>query len=154
MPGFTVYLINIQSVISQVKRAKLASELELHRPDILGLNETFLDDSVRVLDIVGYSLVSRKDRPCPSAGTLNRGGIALYRRCGGLLVTHLEDSKIAERSWHIVHSDVGGVLLGLWYRPPGSPHSHIESFDAELERLSEGMFGTLVVGDLNIWHKA
>ena len=39
------------------------------------------------------------------------------------------------------------------YRPPGSPHSHMETLDVELERLSEGMVGMLCVGDINIWHK-
>ena len=29
----------------------------------------------------------------------------------------------------------------------------MSSFDGELERLAVGMAGSLVVGDLNIWHK-
>ncbi len=152
--GFTVYFINIQSIISAVKRASLAAELERLSPDIVGLNETWLDSSVSQLEIPGYTLVSRRDRPKTSVGKLNHGGIALYHRCGGILVTHLEDSTIAERSWHVVHTDVGGLLLGLWYRPPGSAHCHIESVDSEMERLGEGMIGTLLVGDINVWHKA
>ena len=151
--GFTVYFINIQSIISAAKRAHLSAELEKYDPDVLALNETWLDSTVASLDIPGYTLVSRRDRPHTSVGRLNHGGIALYRRSEGLLVTHLEDSKTAERAWHVVHTDVGGVLLGVWYRPPGSSHNHIETFDAELERLREGMVGTLVVGDLNVWHK-
>ena len=151
--GFTVFFINIQSINSPLKRAALAAELERLTPDILGLNETWLDSSVENLDIPGYELVSRRDRPSSRVGKLNHGGVALYRRRGGILVTHLEDSSIAERSWHVVHADVGGLLLGLWYRPPASSHAHIESFDSELERLGEGMIGSLVVGDVNVWHK-
>ena len=64
-----------------------------------------------------------------------------------------EDSKVAERSWHVIHADLGAVLLGAWYRPPGSPHNHIGTLDSELELLSVCMVGSLVVGDINVWHK-
>ena len=78
----------------------------------------------------------------------------MYSRVSGILIAHLEDSVIAERSWHTIHTDLGGILFGTWYRPPGSPHNHIVSLDGELERLSAGMIGCLVMGDLNIWHKS
>ena len=107
----------------------------------------------QVLSLANYSLVSRRDRPNSKAGKLNHGGVAVYSRDGSILVTHIEDSVVAERSWHTIHTDLGGVLFGAWYRPPGSPHSHIESLDTELELLSVGMIGSLVVGDVNIWHK-
>ena len=32
--------------------------------------------------------------------------------------TAVGDSAAAERSWHVVHSNRGPLLLGLWYRPP------------------------------------
>ena len=85
---------------------------------------------------------------------LNHGGIALYARCGGILVTHLQHSTVAERSWHVIHSDVGGILLGLWYRPPGAGANDIESFEDELSRLSIDTIGALVIGDMNIWQKS
>ena len=98
--------------------------------------------------------VSQRDRPDSKVGMLNHGGVALCYRVGSILVTHLEDSKIAERSWHIIHTDLGGILFGVWYHPPGSPHSHIESLDGELDCLSTGMLGTLTMGDVNIWHRS
>ena len=146
-------LLNVRSAYSDCKRAELSAQLELHSPDILGLNETWLDPSVVHLHIPSYSLVSRRDRPNSSVGMLNHGGIALYRRNNGIMITHLEDSVVAERSWHVIHTDVGSILLGLWYRPPGSPACHIDSFGTELIKLREGFAGTLVIGDLNIWHK-
>ena len=152
--GFTFFLVNIRSANNPVKKALLAADLEKFTPDILGLNETWLDSSTESLDFPGYCCVSRRDRPNATVGKLNHGGIALYRRIGGVSVTHLENSTVAERSWHVVHTDVGGILLGLWYRPPGSDHSHITTLDAELERLSEGMIGTLLIGDINVWHKS
>ena len=61
----------------------------------------------------------------------NYGGIALYSRGGGILVIHLAHSAVAERSWHVAHADIGGILLGLWYRPPGADARDISSFDNE-----------------------
>ena len=151
--GFTVLLLNIRSVNSHEKRAMLSAHLERFTPDILALNETWLDASVAKVDIPGYQLVSRRDRPTTSVGKANHGGVSVYSLVGRVLVTHLEDSPVAERSWHIIHTDVGGVLFAAWYRAPGSPHNHINSFNGELERLSVGMVGNLVVGDINIWHK-
>ena len=85
---------------------------------------------------------------------LNHGGIALYARCGGIFVKHLQHSAVAERSWHVIHSDVGGILLGLWYRPPGAGANDIESFEDELSRLSIDTIGALVIGDMNILQKS
>ncbi len=118
------------------------------------MTEIWLDDSIEKLDIPGYQLVSRRDREKTRVSGLNHGGIALYSRVGGILVTHLEDSRVAERSWHVIHTDVGGILLCLWYRPPGADASEITSFDDELTRLSVDTIGALVVGDMNIWQKS
>ena len=153
MLGFSILQVNIQSINSHIKRAMLSAQLERFEPDILVLNETWLDGSVSSIDIANYCLVSRRDRPNSKVGKLNHGGVAVFSRVGSILVTHMEDSKVAERSWHIIHTDLGGVLLGAWYRPPGSPHTHISTLDSELELLSVGMIGSIVVGDINIWHK-
>ena len=53
---------------------------------------------------------------------------------------------------NIVHTDIGGGFLAAWYRPPGNPQNHIDSFNTELEQLSAGLAGCLVVSDLNVWH--
>ena len=151
--GFNVLVFNIRSINAREKRALLSARLERFEPEILALTETWLDASVPALQIPNYVCVSRRDRPDSKVGKLNHGGIAVYSRVGSILVTHLEDSKTAERSWHTIHTDLGGILFAVWYRPPGSDHGHISSFDGELERLAVGMAGSLVVGDLNIWHK-
>ena len=92
----------------------LSAHLERFDPDILALNETWLEESVARVDIPNYQLVSRRDRPTSKVGKSNYSGVAVYNRIGIVLVTHLEDSKVAERSWHIVHTDIGGVLLAAW----------------------------------------
>ena len=120
------------------------------KPDILCLNETWLNDSTPRLSITGYEQVSRKDRPQQVVTEFNHGGIAVFRRAHSILITHVEDSTIAERSWHTLHTDLGPILVGLWYRPPSSPDDHILFFRVELERLMPTTVGCIVFGDLNI----
>ena len=81
----------MRSINSKTKQAELSVHLELHQPDILGITESWLDESTPDLAIPNYSLVSRRDRPGHVAGTMNHGGILLYSRIGGIMVTHLED---------------------------------------------------------------
>ena len=82
----------------------------------MGITETFLDASTKTLALVGYELVSRLDR---RIGFPKSGGIALFVREEFVdRLVHVADSEIRERSWHVLHSDIGPVLLGLWYRPP------------------------------------
>ena len=146
-------LYNMRSVNSKEKQAELYTHLNNFVPDVLAMTETWLDESTSKLSIPNYDLVSRRDRPGCVAGELNHSDIAVYRHRGGISLTHLEDSELAERSWQSIHTNVGPLLLGLWYRPPGSPRSHIETLNYELNRLTPEAIGTIVIGDMNIWHK-
>ena len=76
MLGFSILHVNIQSINSHIKRAMLSAQLERFEPDILVLNETWLDGSVSSIDIANYCLVSRRDRPNSKVGKLNHGGVA------------------------------------------------------------------------------
>ena len=58
--GFTVLFVNIRSVIYAEKRALLCAQLSEHSPDIVGLTETWLDASVKSLEIIGYIQIPRK----------------------------------------------------------------------------------------------
>ena len=68
-------------------------------------------------------------------------------------VTLCEHSADYERSWLTIHSEIGPILLGVWYRPPvrGEVGSII-SCEREWRRLSSEHVATLVVGDLNVHH--
>ena len=151
--SFTVLLLNVQSLNSAQKLAELTCYLEQHQPTLLALNETWLDPSTPNLVVPNYELVARRDRAGWRPGTLNHGGVALYKLAGSLTVTHLEDSETAERQWFSVHTDLGPALLGVWYRPPDAQTQQTETLDGELEKLSSGHFATYLVGDLNVWHK-
>ena len=125
-------------------RLELNAKLELHQPDLLALNETQLNDSTPILDIPGYIAVSRRDRPVDKEKARSYGGILVYRRVQSLLISHIEDSTSAERSWHLIHTDLGPILFCNWYRPLGAPSSQIDTFRQEFNRLSVGASGVLV----------
>ena len=84
--GLSCVLLHVQSIISNEKRAMLSAHVELFKPDILVLNETWLDGSVASLVLANYSLVSRRDRPNSKVGKLNHCGVAVYSRVGSMLV--------------------------------------------------------------------
>lgn len=126
---------------------ELYVRLRILGPDLIALTETWLDDSVASVNIPGYFSVSRRDRNDGRQG----GGIALYAAERTRYMGHI-DSIDAERSWHIIHADVGPILLGVWYRPPDAPDVHTTSLAAELQRLSKGMVGTIVEGDMYTHH--
>ena len=82
---------------------------------LVGITETWLDESVSTPSLAGYTLISRLDRRDGRQG----GGVMLFARSDAAhTVVHIADSLESERSWHIFHSDTGPVSICLWYRPP------------------------------------
>ena len=70
-------------------------------------------------------------------------------------IVHVGDSDNAERSWHILHTNNGAVLLGVWYRPPAPGQiQSIESLETEMEKYCEGTVGSVLVGDMNVHERA
>ena len=66
---------------------------------------------------------------------------------------HIGDSAVHERSWFIIHSDQGGILLSLWYRRPARDDTEsITSLYEEFDSFSEGNIRTIIMGDMNV-HK-
>ena len=83
-------------------------------PAIVGMTETWLDDQTKHVQFDGYELISRRDRVQSSPSKHNYGGIQLYRRNDGPLATFLNDSDTGERNWHVLHTTISPILLGLW----------------------------------------
>ena len=62
----------------------------------------------------------------------------------------LHTSITCERAWHTIHSDIGPILLAVWYRPPAAGEVvSISSFEDELNNLRESRVGVILVGDLS-----
>ena len=123
--------LNVQGFLSSI--AEIQVMLDDTKPEIVCLTETHLQQYIKMPILHGYTLVSRLDRRTDQK------------------VVHVGDSKTAERSWHILHTNSGAVLLGVWYRPPARGEiASIRSLEEEFEEFGEGTVGTVLVGDMNV----
>ena len=86
----TIMLINIRSIRS--KTAELVGRLEVIKPDILCITETWLDSSSAHFVLPGYDFNSRRDRDDGRIG----GGVAAYVRSGLGILCHSVSSDSAE----------------------------------------------------------
>jgi hypothetical protein len=120
-------------------------------PDVVCVNETFLDKGVEDVQLEGYLVVGRRDRSYSGD----------ERRCGGIIVfarTEIAEhvslmsmSDSSERMWILMHTHLGPYLLCCWYRPPlpGEVQSILD-FEAEYNQLKDGALGMVLIGDLNL----
>jgi len=120
----------------------------MYDPHVLFIQETWLNKSIEMIKITNYVLLSRRDRSDED----NRGGIIAYVRSDVHNVVHLFNSSEAERSWHLIHTDVGTYAMANWYRPGVAEENVLQTFRQELEEIVSQNLGTLVTGDLNIHH--
>ena len=118
---------------------------------MLLLQETWLGDSVEEVALQGYVLIGRLDRVFgPKRGC---GGVAIFMRSDVSNMALLEHCEQAERSWAILHTNIGAFLLGNWYRAPDDDGLSMDSLSSELDRLRVGCVGVILVGDVNIHHR-
>ena len=147
----TVLFLNIRGFVSH--HIELQAYLRIcGMPSIVGITETLLDASTTTIVLAGYELVSRLDR---RIGFPKSGGIALFVRSELVdRLVHVADSEMHERSWHILHSDIGPLLFGLWYRPPcyGEIQSIVDLED-ELQKWAFDSIGCVICGDMNVHNK-
>ena len=128
-----VFGINIQGFFSSC--AELVARLRMTKvkPTLIYLNKTFLNKEKA--EIEGYELVGRRDRD----DERKFGGVAVFAQ--SLLadsLTLMKTSKVHERVWIVVNSDLGPFVIGVWYRPPepGETDS-IDSLREEWHELSK-----------------
>ena len=151
---FTLLHCNVNG-FTQKRRGELHAHLaSLNYPTFVALNETKLDQSTESLTLDNYVLVSRRDRQEGQRPTKTRhgGGVALFARtdCASTVVL-LEHSGTHERSWHLVHTALGPLLLCVWYRPPKQGEtSSVDTLEEEWLRHCTSAVGTVIVGDLNV----
>ena len=119
-------------------------------PNYVAVTESWLDKGTEDIKLAGYKLVSRRDRR--NMVRTDRGGIALYARDGfDTSIVHVANSEADERSWHIIHSDMGPICACVWYRRPNPGEvESVQRFEAELQQYSEDCVATIVVGDINV----
>ena len=142
-----IYSVNIRCILD--KLVELQYQVDQITPQIVFVQETWLDASVENVPLHNYTCISRKDRSVSD----NRGGVITFARDDLGDLVFLENSPVAERSWHILHTDAGDFLFANWYRPGSSDASHIEFLQVELDRHIPSCIGCVVAGDMNIHHQ-
>ena len=145
--SITVLFLNIRGFVSHHIELEAYARIQ-GLPGIIGMTETLLDPSTEKY-IAEYALVSRLGRRVVNT---KGGGIALFAREDvASHIVHVGDSEKFERSWFILHADLGPILLGLWYRPPAYREiASVLALGDEYRSISHMSFATIIVGDLNV----
>ena len=144
----TFLLCNVRCLLGKLgELSVLAARVDAH---IVFLNETWLDSSTEHVSLPGYCVLSRRDR----SNEPNRGGIAAFVRNDVSNAVFVSHSNVAERSWHIIHRDSGGIAVANWYRPPQCPDNSITSLRDEMNEMSPMAESFVVLGDMNIHHRS
>ena len=128
---------------------ELCFQLELHRPHVVCIQETWLDETHPEISMPGYEVCSRRDR---HEGA-NRGGIITFKRSDFNGLVHISNSKDEERSWHFLKVGIDTILLANWYRPGASVHDGFATLYTEMGEYFQEVIGVVLMGDLNIHHK-
>ena len=141
-------MTNARSILNKFN--ELQSLVAQHRPSIIGITESWLDDNIcdSEIQLSGYN-VFRNDR-CGSRG----GGVLLYVH-KSLMCTPSEKLKAVrmdESLWYLVSlSKNTTLLIGLIYRSPTSVESNnsklLEIFQIISQQYSHTQL--LLMGDFN-----
>ena len=144
-----IWSINARKLLR--RRAELEARLLNAGVDIICVQETWLSDDVESVTLSGYTLIGRLDRAMgPKKGY---GGIAIFVRNSLSSIAVLEYSETSERMWCVLHTHIGALLLGNWYRPPDDDGRSMNALDDEIQRLRTEVVGIILVGDANVHHK-
>jgi hypothetical protein len=147
LDSFSVFCTNTRSL--KLNAAELEARIEIQKPEIIAICESWLDKTIAHIPITGYEVISRRDR----ATGQNRGGIIVYAKTTFNCIVLLEHSKVAELSWHIIHSHLGAILYGHWYRSSSDEDlTKINAFQTEYFVHSVGTIGSIITSDINIHH--
>ena len=147
--GVCILFANIQCLLAHLHFAELCRQLDLQRPHVVCIQETWLNTSIKEVSVPGYEVVSRRDR---HEGE-NRGGILTLRRDDFNCLVHIADTADEERSWHFLKLGVDTILPANWYRPGASVFDGFSRLHAEMTEYFTQVSGVVIVGDLNIHHK-
>ena len=110
----TCFCANVRSLTK--KYCEVAYFIDLHTPDVLVFQETWLTPSTEEFKIANYKKVSRLDRRDGRQG----GDVCVYCKSHLDCLVEVCHSEIAERSWMYLYSDHGIILIGNCYRHPAA----------------------------------
>ena len=126
---FSVMHANVRSLASEPKLIDMNVRATEHKLSVLGVSETWLDDTIRDsdLEIPGYNII-RKDR------NRHGGGVAIYVEDNLYFKVHPElSSNSFETLWISVRLPQGRVYVGVMYVSPNLSTSAADHFIDYLE---------------------
>jgi len=144
--GVRIFTINIQCINAHLD--ELIVQLNVHRPHVVLIQETWLDKTTEYVNVTGYTLVSRRDRK----ETANRGGILTLQRDDFNGLVHISSCKDEERDWHFLRLGVETILVANWYRPGASIRDGFTKLYEEVALHFQEVSGIYIAGDLNVHH--
>ena len=141
-----VLFLNIRSLRNKLNDILLLTQ-QLNAPDIVCVNETWLDATVsdQEIALTGYS-VTRRDR----SGRVG-GGVCIYwKSC--LPVKPRDDITTdgVESCWCEVACRPRSCLVGTIYRPPSEPVGYWDKLDEHLCAALRPQPNAIVCGDFNV----
>ena len=152
--GLRLFHLNIRSL--RYKMDELGLFCDQHKPHVLAISETWLDDSFvdEEVSLQGYNLM-RRDRDCVG------GGVAVY------VAEHLNYNRLKDPRDLLPDIDVESIwfelslpktkkiLIGAVYKPPDSNASTFtESLEKILSNFTTNETETILLGDFNFNYMA
>lgn len=115
-----------------------------HDPHLIAITETWLNEDITNDEVFpsSYSVI-RKDR------ATRGGGVALLIK-GSIKYEQLPLLDDHESVWCKIFLDEIAVIIGVIYRPPGSPVEFIQKIDDHLTALTSTKSRIIMVGDFNL----
>ena len=153
--GLRLFHLNIRSL--RYKMDELRLFCDQHKPHVLVISETWLDDSFvnEEVSLQGYKLMRRGDRDCVG------GGVAVY------VTEHLNYNRLkdprdlspdidVESIWfELSLPKTKKILIGAIYKPPDSNASTFtESLEKILSNFTTNETETILLGDFNFNYMA
>ena len=145
MKGLRILHINICSLRNKLTELRLFCDK--HRPHVLSLNETWLDDSFldSELYLPGYQLL-RRDRDRHGGGT----AVYVAENLNSERVDILSIDDIEALWFDLSQPHSKKILFGAIYRPPNlDPSTFTENLEEMLNRRTNDHSETVLLGDFN-----
>ena len=144
------FYANVRSMVSKEKRCALEVYVEIEKPDIIGITESWAKEDIldNELAIDGYTMF-RKDRQNQNERGHGAGGVVLYVKTDIKSVERkdISNDKFKECLWCEIESGTKKLLIGVCYRPPGVDENTDNGLCELINRVSKE--SVVIMGDFN-----
>ena len=137
---------NARSIVN--KRLDLRTHVTIGKQDVIGITETWLNDSINDLEILPSTFtIHRKDREGRGGGALLavRSNIQCFRR--------MDLETDCELLWcEVFPVPSYSYFIGVFYRPPNNDLKCLQELAKSLEKLEDlsNRYRVLLLGDFNL----